>query len=48
VLERSSLRGTVGYTGVDRSGSSVFRRTTCCLYYRLPDGGLCGDCALRP
>ncbi|MFE0462867.1 (2Fe-2S)-binding protein [Kitasatospora sp. NPDC058965] len=20
------------------------RRTTCCLYYRLPAGGLCGDC----
>ncbi|MFI6647875.1 (2Fe-2S)-binding protein [Streptomyces sp. NPDC050529] len=21
-----------------------FRRNTCCLYYRLPGGGLCGDC----
>ena len=20
------------------------RRTTCCLYYRVPGGGLCGDC----
>lgn len=48
VLERPSLQGTGGYTGVDRSGLAVFRRTTCCLYYRLPDGGLCGDCALRP
>nr|WP_239647937.1 (2Fe-2S)-binding protein [Nocardiopsis ganjiahuensis] len=47
-LERPSLQGTGGYTGVDRSGLAVFRRTTCCLYYRLPDGGLCGDCALRP
>ena len=24
-----------------------FRRTTCCLYYRLPGGGTCGDCVLR-
>ena len=23
-----------------------FRRTTCCLYYRVPNGGLCGDCVL--
>ncbi|MET8009342.1 (2Fe-2S)-binding protein [Streptomyces sp. NPDC005271] len=27
----------------------AFRRRTCCLYYRVPGGGLCGDCALsRP
>jgi hypothetical protein len=24
-----------------------YRRTTCCLLYRLPGGGLCGDCVLR-
>jgi ferric iron reductase protein FhuF len=24
-----------------------FRRETCCLYYRLPRGGLCGDCVLH-
>ncbi|MEU3522267.1 (2Fe-2S)-binding protein [Streptomyces sp. NPDC038707] len=29
-------------TGV-RTGSS-FRRRSCCLYYRVPGGGLCGDC----
>jgi iron complex transport system ATP-binding protein len=23
-----------------------YRRTSCCLYYRTPEGGLCGDCAL--
>ncbi|WP_292975109.1 ATP-binding cassette domain-containing protein [Mycobacterium sp.] len=23
-----------------------YRRTSCCLYYRTPGGGLCGDCAL--
>ncbi|MGW5880503.1 (2Fe-2S)-binding protein [Nocardiopsis terrae] len=47
MLERPSLKGAGAYTGVDRSGAAVFRRTTCCLYYRLPEGGLCGDCALR-
>jgi FhuF 2Fe-2S C-terminal domain len=26
-----------------------FRRRSCCLYYRVPGGGLCGDCCLdRP
>jgi FhuF-like iron-sulfur protein len=24
-----------------------FRRRSCCLYYRVPGGGLCGDCVLR-
>ncbi|MFD3683759.1 (2Fe-2S)-binding protein [Nocardiopsis sp. NPDC058631] len=47
LLERPSLAGTGGYTGVDATGAGVFRRTTCCLYYRLPGGGYCGDCALR-
>jgi len=23
-----------------------YRRTSCCLFYRVPDAGLCGDCAL--
>jgi len=23
-----------------------FRRRSCCLYYRVPGGGLCGDCCL--
>ncbi|MGB6208107.1 (2Fe-2S)-binding protein [Mycobacterium sp.] len=23
-----------------------YRRTSCCLYYRAPRGGLCGDCVL--
>jgi iron complex transport system ATP-binding protein len=27
------------------SGMS-YRRTSCCLYYRAPRGGLCGDCVL--
>ncbi|GAA1502143.1 (2Fe-2S)-binding protein [Streptomyces albidochromogenes] len=24
-----------------------FRRRSCCLYYRCPSGGLCGDCAFE-
>jgi ferric iron reductase protein FhuF len=24
-----------------------FVRTSCCLFYRLPEGSLCGDCVLR-
>ncbi|MFK4107730.1 (2Fe-2S)-binding protein [Streptomyces sp. NPDC002176] len=34
-------------TGV-RSGTG-FRRRSCCLYYRVPGGGVCGDCCFtRP
>ncbi|MEV6652967.1 (2Fe-2S)-binding protein [Streptomyces sp. NPDC051219] len=30
-------------------GPQSFRRRSCCLYYRCPGGGLCGDCAFdRP
>jgi hypothetical protein len=25
----------------------TFRRRSCCLYYRVPGGGLCGDCCFR-
>jgi ferric iron reductase protein FhuF len=24
------------------------RRANCCLYYRIPGGGYCGDCVLHP
>jgi hypothetical protein len=34
--------GVVTLTG-DRL---AFRRRSCCLYYRLPGGGYCGDCPL--
>ncbi|MFI6461340.1 (2Fe-2S)-binding protein [Streptomyces sp. NPDC050538] len=37
------LAGTGTFTG--RS----FRRRSCCLYYRIPGGGVCGDCCFtRP
>jgi iron complex transport system ATP-binding protein len=32
------LNGTV------RFSEASYRRTSCCLYYRAPAGGLCGDC----
>ncbi|MFI1618174.1 (2Fe-2S)-binding protein [Streptomyces lydicus] len=25
----------------------AFARRSCCLYYRVPGGGLCADCVLR-
>jgi iron complex transport system ATP-binding protein len=28
-------------------GDTDYRRKSCCLYYRTPHGGLCGDCALH-
>ena len=34
-----------GTLGPDGEG---FRRRSCCLYYRVPGGGLCGDCVLGP
>lgn len=30
-----------------RLTAAGFRRRSCCLYYRLPGGGICGDCVLR-
>jgi iron complex transport system ATP-binding protein len=36
--------GTTG--GVRQGAVFVGRRSTCCLFYRLPQAGLCGDCAL--
>ncbi|MEU5403512.1 (2Fe-2S)-binding protein [Streptomyces sp. NPDC005963] len=36
LLRDPELAGTVREPGL--------RRATCCLYYRVPGGGLCGDC----
>ncbi|MHB9857504.1 (2Fe-2S)-binding protein [Streptomyces sp. YIM S03343] len=36
-------------TGTFTPATAAFRRRSCCLYYRVPGGGLCGDCCLtRP
>lgn len=41
LLDHPDLAGTVQ--------GPALRRTTCCLYYRCPGGGLCGDCVFdRP
>ncbi|WP_053671507.1 (2Fe-2S)-binding protein [Streptomyces sp. NRRL B-1140] len=36
-------------TGAGTLTGSAFRRRSCCLYYRVPGGGVCGDCCFpRP
>lgn len=45
LLDEEPLRGTGALT-VD-GGVPAFRRRSCCLYYRVPGGGLCGDCSLH-
>lgn len=35
-------------TGELRRGMPAFVRRSCCLYYRVPAGGFCGDCPLHP
>jgi iron complex transport system ATP-binding protein len=37
------LRGS----GTLTAGEPGFVRRSCCLYYRTPNGGLCGDCPLK-
>ncbi len=44
LLAQGRLADT-GELGVTGEGLG-FRRRSCCLYYRLPGGALCGDCAL--
>ncbi len=46
LLSGPCLKGTGTYVGTEERGRAGFRRTTCCLYHRIPEGGLCGDCAL--
>lgn len=42
----SMLRGAL-LEGAGQYREDGFRRANCCLYYRLPGGGICGDCVLR-
>ncbi|MGW3108788.1 (2Fe-2S)-binding protein [Streptomyces sp. NPDC001100] len=39
LLAHPLLDGTGTLTG------TAFRRRSCCLYYRVPGGGVCGDCS---
>jgi hypothetical protein len=38
--------GRLAGSGVITSGDLNFRRRSCCLFYRIPDRGKCGDCPL--
>ncbi|MFJ5881357.1 (2Fe-2S)-binding protein [Kitasatospora cineracea] len=47
LLAGPALAGTGAATAP--GGPLGFRRASCCLYYRVPSGGLCGDCVFtRP
>ncbi|MCC5575300.1 (2Fe-2S)-binding protein [Microtetraspora sp. AC03309] len=45
LLDLGPLRDT-GELAEPAPGHPFFVRRSCCLYYRLPGGGKCGDCAL--
>ncbi|MFI1677959.1 (2Fe-2S)-binding protein [Streptomyces sp. NPDC020607] len=42
-----ALRGTGTLRGAGTPTGPAFRRRSCCLYYRCPGGGLCGDCCFE-
>ncbi|MFJ5288783.1 (2Fe-2S)-binding protein [Streptomyces sp. NPDC088348] len=46
VLESEPLAGSGDFI-VEEGLGFAFLRNNCCLYYRIPGGGLCGDCVLR-
>jgi hypothetical protein len=49
ILALGPLRGTGELVQPDASQPRRFLvRRSCCLYYRVPGGGICGDCVLMP
>ena len=49
ILALEPLRGTGELVQPDASQPRRFLvRRSCCLYYRVPGGGICGDCVLTP
>jgi hypothetical protein len=49
ILALGPLRGTGEFVQPDASQPRRFLiRRSCCLYYRVPGGGICGDCVLTP
>ncbi len=49
ILALAPLRGTGELVQPDASQPRRFLiRRSCCLYYRVPGGGTCGDCVLTP
>ena len=48
-LDRAPLRGMATLVRPDPARARWFLvRRNCCLYYRIPGGGTCGDCVLTP
>ncbi|OII62013.1 hypothetical protein BJP40_29835 [Streptomyces sp. CC53] len=45
LLDRPPLAGAGTYRA-DPGGPLAFHRRNCCLYYRVPGAGTCGDCVL--
>jgi hypothetical protein len=49
ILALEPLRGTGEFVQPDASQPRRFLvRRSCCLYYRVPGGAMCGDCVLTP
>lgn len=48
LLDRPPLAGTGTCRTTTPDGPLAFRRRNCCLYYRVPGAGTCGDCVLNP
>jgi hypothetical protein len=49
ILALGPLRGTGELVQPDAAQPRRFLvRRSCCLYYRVPGGGICGDCVLTP
>ncbi|HEX3828293.1 MAG TPA: (2Fe-2S)-binding protein [Sporichthyaceae bacterium] len=44
LLEGGAFAGVGTFSGPAQA--RAFRRNSCCLYYRVPGGGYCGDCVL--
>ncbi|MCW2526805.1 MAG: hypothetical protein JWM76_1665 [Pseudonocardiales bacterium] len=47
LLSQGPLQGKGAFTR-ETPSRRAFRRTTCCLFYRIPGAGYCGDCVLTP
>ncbi|MEU4560731.1 (2Fe-2S)-binding protein [Actinoplanes sp. NPDC023936] len=47
LLSRKPLIGTAVLHRPDRHHRRKLIRNNCCLYYRIPGGGTCGDCVLN-
>lgn len=48
VSELLAVPPLAGMATVHRQPRWFLRRRNCCLYYRIPGGGTCGDCVLVP